>query len=137
MSDDERDPRGPLRPRSMPAGRVLIVIGVTLLVWGVLYAPELRRSAEASDVGTRRSIALSLLSPVVWVSDHVGLTAATDAAARLAGRDPNAAVGNIDVGTDPLRRIPMMEPLRGTKAHVAPLFAEVTSPADLVARLQE
>ena len=42
----------------------------------------------------------------------------------------------LDVGTDPLRRIPMMEPLRGTKAHVEPLFAEVTSPAELVARLQ-
>jgi proteasome accessory factor PafA2 len=42
----------------------------------------------------------------------------------------------LDVGTDPLRRIPMMEPLRGTKAHVAPLFAEVATPADLVARLQ-
>ena len=43
----------------------------------------------------------------------------------------------LDVGSDPLRRIPMMEPLRGTKAHVEPLFAEVTSPAELVARLQE
>jgi Pup amidohydrolase len=42
----------------------------------------------------------------------------------------------LDVGADPLRRIPMMEPLRGTKAHVAPLFAEVSSPAELVARLQ-
>ena len=28
----------------------------------------------------------------------------------------------LDVGSDPLRRIPMMEPLRGTKAHVAALF---------------
>ena len=110
MSDDERTPRGPLRPRSMPAGRVLIVILVTLAVWGLLYAPELRRSAEASDVGTRRSIALSLLSPVVWVTDHVGLTAATDAAERLAGRDPNAAVGNIDVGTDPLPPAPTVTP---------------------------
>ena len=43
----------------------------------------------------------------------------------------------LDVGSDPLRRIPMMEPLRGTKAHVAPLFAEVASPGELVARLQE
>ena len=42
----------------------------------------------------------------------------------------------LDVGSDPLRRIPMMEPLRGTEAHVAPLFAEVNSPAELVARLQ-
>ena len=31
----------------MPAGRALVVIVVTLLVWAVLYAPELKRSAEA------------------------------------------------------------------------------------------
>jgi Pup amidohydrolase len=41
----------------------------------------------------------------------------------------------LDVGSDPLRRIPMMEPLRGTKAHVASLFEECTTPAELVARL--
>ena len=34
----------------------------------------------------------------------------------------------LDVGSEPLRRIPMMEPLRGTKAHVEPLFAEVSTP---------
>ena len=42
----------------------------------------------------------------------------------------------LDVGSDPLRRIPMMEPLRGTKAHVQPLFDEVSTPAELVERLQ-
>jgi proteasome accessory factor A len=42
----------------------------------------------------------------------------------------------LDVGSDPLRRIPMMEPLRGTKAHVEPLFDEVGTPAELVERLQ-
>jgi proteasome accessory factor A len=42
----------------------------------------------------------------------------------------------LDVGTDPLRRIPMMEPLKGTKAHVEPLFEAVSTPAELVARLQ-
>jgi proteasome accessory factor A len=41
----------------------------------------------------------------------------------------------LDVGGDPLKRIPMMEPLRGTKAHVEDLFATVSSPAELVARL--
>jgi len=41
----------------------------------------------------------------------------------------------LDVGTDPLRRIPMMEPLRGTRAHVEPLFEECATPAELVARL--
>jgi proteasome accessory factor PafA2 len=42
----------------------------------------------------------------------------------------------LDVGSDPLRRIPMMEPLRGTKAHVEPLFEQVGTPAELVERLQ-
>jgi proteasome accessory factor A len=42
----------------------------------------------------------------------------------------------LDVGSDPLRRIPMMEPLKGTKAHVQPLFDEVGTPAELVERLQ-
>jgi proteasome accessory factor A len=41
----------------------------------------------------------------------------------------------LDVGSDPLKRIPMMEPLRGTRAHVEALFEEVRSPAELVARL--
>ena len=41
----------------------------------------------------------------------------------------------LDVGSDPLKRIPMMEPLRGTRAHVETLFGEVKSPAELVARL--
>ncbi len=41
----------------------------------------------------------------------------------------------LDVGTDPLRRIPMMEPTRGSKVHVADLFAEVSTPRQLVERL--
>ncbi|MFZ4585026.1 MAG: depupylase/deamidase Dop [Acidimicrobiia bacterium] len=41
----------------------------------------------------------------------------------------------LDVGTDPLRRIPMMEPLRGTKIHVDELFTNCATPADLVQRL--
>ena len=41
----------------------------------------------------------------------------------------------LDVGTDPLRRIPMMEPMRGSKKHVEQLFAEVSTPRQLVERL--
>ena len=40
-----------------------------------------------------------------------------------------------DVGRDPLRRVPMMEPLRGTAAHVARLISDSTSAADLLERL--
>jgi proteasome accessory factor A len=41
----------------------------------------------------------------------------------------------LDVGSDPLRRIPMMEPMRGSKKHVEQLFSEVSTPRQLVERL--
>jgi len=40
-----------------------------------------------------------------------------------------------DVGADPLRRVPMMEPLRGTAAHVASLLDECRTPSELLERL--
>ena len=40
-----------------------------------------------------------------------------------------------DVGRDPLRRVPMMEPLRGTAEHVGQLLDECTTAAELLARL--
>ncbi len=60
---------------------------------------------------------------------------------RCLARWPDAVVAAnwdsliLDVGGDPLKRIPMMEPLRGTKAHVEGLLESVESPGDLVARL--
>ncbi len=41
----------------------------------------------------------------------------------------------LDVGTDPLRRIPMMEPLKGSRAHVEALFNQCSTPAQLVDQL--
>jgi proteasome accessory factor A len=41
-----------------------------------------------------------------------------------------------DVGRDPLRRVPMMEPLRGTAAMVGRLIDECDTAAELVARLE-
>ena len=40
-----------------------------------------------------------------------------------------------DLGTDPLRRVPMMDPLRGTAEHVEQLLDGSRSAADLLARL--
>jgi Pup amidohydrolase len=40
-----------------------------------------------------------------------------------------------DLGDDPLRRVPMMEPLRGTASHVATLFERSESAADLLEQL--
>ncbi|MEP6296497.1 MAG: proteasome accessory factor PafA2 family protein, partial [Ilumatobacter sp.] len=40
-----------------------------------------------------------------------------------------------DVGRDPLRRVPMMEPLRGTADHVGTLIDESNSARELLDRL--
>ncbi|HKH05022.1 MAG TPA: proteasome accessory factor PafA2 family protein, partial [Acidimicrobiales bacterium] len=40
-----------------------------------------------------------------------------------------------DIGGDPLRRVPMMDPTRGTEAHVGRLMEECESPAELLERL--
>ncbi len=40
-----------------------------------------------------------------------------------------------DLGTDPLRRVPMMDPLKGTADHVEELLASCASPTELLDRL--
>ncbi len=40
-----------------------------------------------------------------------------------------------DLGADPLRRVPMMDPLRGTAAHTAALLDASATPAELLERL--
>jgi Pup amidohydrolase len=40
-----------------------------------------------------------------------------------------------DLGTDPLRRVPMMDPLKGTADHTASLFEACANPAELLDRL--
>jgi Pup amidohydrolase len=40
-----------------------------------------------------------------------------------------------DVGGDPLRRVPMMEPLRGTEAHVGSLMSECETAGELLEKL--
>ncbi len=40
-----------------------------------------------------------------------------------------------DIGQDTLRRVPMMEPLRGTRAHIGTLVDESADPTELLARL--
>ncbi len=77
----------------MPAGRVLIVILVALVVWGFLYAPSLERASESQPEGTRRTVSLWVLKPITAVSDFLQVTRVTDGAIEALGRDPAAAPG--------------------------------------------
>jgi hypothetical protein len=78
---------------TMPAGRVLVVILVALLVWGFLYAPSLRRASDAQPEGTRRTVSLWVLRPIAAISDVLQITRVTDGAIEALGRDPAAAPG--------------------------------------------
>lgn len=77
----------------MPAGRIFTVMLVCLLLWGFLFAPTLKRAAEASPDGARRTVALALLRPFAAISDALQITKVTDAVERALGRDPNEAPG--------------------------------------------
>jgi hypothetical protein len=107
MPDPVRTPpaSAPSRPRgkgrrTMPAGRVLIVMLVCLLTWGFLYAPSLKRSSEAQPLGTRRTVSLWILRPLAAVSNVLQFTRITDAIQGAVGRDPDAAPGGV-VAPDP------------------------------------
>ena len=77
----------------MPAGKVFVVMLVCLLLWGFLFAPTMKRAAEASPDGARRSAALAILTPFVAINDALQITKLTDAVEQALGRDPNEAPG--------------------------------------------
>ena len=85
-----RRPRG---RRPAPAGRVLIVMLVGLVLWLLLAAPSLKRSAEASPDGARRTVSLAVLTPIAAASDLLRIEAASEAVERAIGRDPDAPPG--------------------------------------------
>lgn len=74
--------------RLMPAGRALGVILVTLLAWTLLYAPALKRAAEASPLGVRRTASLVVLTPIAAVSEFFGIDALAETIERAVGRVP-------------------------------------------------
>lgn len=72
----------------MPAGRVLVVMLVTLLGWTLMYAPEMKRAAEASPLGARRTVSLVVLTPIAAVSEFFRIDALAETIERAVGRAP-------------------------------------------------
>jgi uncharacterized protein len=110
----ERSPPGPRRRRRrpderrlIPAGKSLIAIMVGFLVWLLLAAPALKRSAEAAPFGARRTVSIIVLTPFDALS-HVLQLSRLDAAAQSAlGRNegggqtgPGASQGIAPGGVD-------------------------------------
>jgi uncharacterized protein len=90
--EPERPPRGP-EPRKTSPLDVFVTIVVCLLLWTLLASPILERSAEAGPIGARRTAALTLLRPLVAISNGLFLSDATGAVERALGRDPNEQPG--------------------------------------------
>ena len=96
------------------------------------------------DKGLARRIGLTRVSTDEQVDNAIGNPPPTTRAyfrGRCLERYPDAIVAAnwdsmvFDVGSDPLRRVPMLEPLRGTEVHVANLLDGCDNAAELLRRL--
>ena len=82
------------RPRKpAAAGRVLVAALIALLLWALLDARSLQRSAQGAPLGARRTVALAILNPLVRVSTLLGFDRIGSTTERALGRDPNAPPG--------------------------------------------
>ena len=95
------------RPGRRPAsaGRILVVMLVAFAFWSLLAAPSLKRSAEASPVGIRRTASLGVLTPLAWASDRLRITSVSESVQRALGRNPDAPPGG-DVFAGEVEPIP-------------------------------
>ena len=86
-----RDDAG--RRQSVTARDAGVTLAVCLLLWAVLFAPALQRTAQTAAPGARRAAALAILGPVRAISDALAVSDATHGAMRALGRDPNEPPG--------------------------------------------
>ena len=99
---DEQVPRRRRRGRKpATAGRAFIVVIVSLLLWSLLAAPSLKRAAEASPDGIRRSVSLAVLTPLEWTSERLRVSVLGESLQRALGRDPEAPPGGEVFTADP------------------------------------
>src|SRR4051812_46227767 len=76
------------RRRAMPAGHAVLVVLVAFAVGTLLNADSIMRTAENLPLGsTKRAVAVGVMRPVRWVSDHLQITEPRDALDRALGKD--------------------------------------------------
>lgn len=92
--------------QAMPAGKILAVMLVCFLLWTLLSARTLKRAADASPQGARRSVALVVLTPFEGLSRLLLLDRAAAGIQSLLGRDANRAGGSALAPLPPLPPAP-------------------------------
>jgi uncharacterized protein len=83
-------PRGPATaPRRVRWTHALWVSVAAFALWLLLYAPTLQRNAQASPVGTRRTVALDILGPIADLSRGLQVSHVASVADGVLGRSGN------------------------------------------------
>ena len=72
--------------RRASAGRILGVGLICFVVWLFFDANQLYHSAEAGQIGVRRSVAVSVLRPIAAITDALGISGPVNAADSALGR---------------------------------------------------
>jgi hypothetical protein len=105
---------GPEGRRLQAAGRVLVIGFVCLGLWLLLDSHSLQRSAESSPLGARRTAALTVLRPIVWVGNGTGLAYVGDLVKDALGRPTG---GPVVKSTPP---VPLVSPRARHTAAIPP-----------------
>jgi hypothetical protein len=78
-----------------PAGRVIVIGVVCFGLWLLLAAPALRREAETSPLGARRSVSLAVLGPISRLSSVLGMSRLSSGAESILQRTHHHRLGDL------------------------------------------
>jgi hypothetical protein len=101
-------------------------------LWLLFDAPTLLHSAQAGPLGTRRSVAISILRPVAGVSDALGLAHVVAGADRVIGHTAKAGSGVLQVEGLPLHPH-RVAPDRSAGRRPPPVAPQPTAPTPVTA----
>jgi hypothetical protein len=105
VPDVDEAPERPVPGRVHVNWRHALLAGLACFaVWLVLDGPALLRSAQDAPLGTRRTVAITVLRPIAAVSHALGLAHVVGEADRAIGRTGNTGTGVLQVEGPPAHR---------------------------------
>jgi hypothetical protein len=87
--------------QGMPAGRVIGVMIVALVIGLILNAPDIRRTAERQEAGWKRDMAVAVIQPFDWFSRALNLDAPHNLIDAAIGRPPDQVAAPATTTTAP------------------------------------
>jgi hypothetical protein len=125
---------GPSPRRRMRWTHALWISIGAFLLWLLLYAPTLQHNAQASPVGTRRTVALDILGPIADVSRGLQLSHIVSIADGIIGHNSGQPGGSSQVVTvgPSAHPIPTVPPRTARHRTTGTAATTTTLPANLV-----